>query len=239
MLIKLYKILLSYQAVQCNISLIEYELGLDKYTITTIAKNLVSKGLIELLTPQLIKMKPPGENYIKEHIDELIMIDTIIMKPSEVINEMPELKVYNKIFIIHGHDEVNLLLLEKLLKERWQLSPIILRQLPGKGRTMIEKFEEEAKMARYAFAIYTPDDFIDIKDTEYCQARPNTIFELGWFYGNKGRDRVCILCKKGTKIHSDLEGINRIDFEKSIEEKILDIENELKEANLIPKEPIS
>jgi predicted nucleotide-binding protein len=177
-----------HQADQCNISLIEYELELDKYTVMAIAKNLESKGFIELVTPQLIKMKHLGEEYIKEHIGELIIIDTAIKKLSEVINEMPELRVYNKVFIIHGHDELNLLILEKLLKERWQLSPIILRQLPGKGRTMIEKFEEEAKMARYAFAIYTPDDFIEIKDTEYCQARPNTIFELGWFYGNKGRD---------------------------------------------------
>ena len=256
LLIKLHKDLLLHQTDRCKISVIEYELKLDKYSIIIIANKLELKGFIELvtpplkpekygeitpgeITPQFIKIKNLGEEYIKEHFSELVIIDTATMKPSEILDDIPELKIYNKIFIIHGHDERNLLILEKLLKERWKLTPIILRQLPGKGRTMIEKFEEEAKDIRYAFAIYTPDDFIDVKDSEYCQARPNTIFELGWFYGNKGRHRVCILCKKGTKIHSDLDGINRIDFVNSVEEKIIDIENELQEANIIPKEPIS
>jgi predicted nucleotide-binding protein len=128
---------------------------------------------------------------------------------------------------------VNLLKLEKLLKEKYELTPIILRNEPGKGRTIIEKFEDEAKKASFAFAIFTPDDFVEIEGIKYSQARPNTIFELGWFFGYLKRKYVCILCKKGTKIHSDLEGINRIDFENSVEEKILDIERELKDVGLI------
>ena len=88
-------------------------------------------------------------------------------------------------------------------------------------------------MTRYAFAIFTPDDFIEIGDNEYFQARPNVIFELGWFYGHHGRKQVCILCKEGTKIPSDLKGIKRIVFKNSIEEKIVDIERELQGAYLL------
>jgi hypothetical protein len=57
----------------------------------------------------------------------------------------------------------------------------------------------------------------------YAQARPNVIFELGWFYGSLGHSRVCILFKNGTQIHSDLGGISRVQFAD---------ERELVEANM-------
>jgi predicted nucleotide-binding protein len=136
------------------------------------------------------------------------------------------------LFIIHGHDEINTLKLQLLLKDRWNLNAILLKDKPGKGRTIIEKFEEEAKTAEYAFAILTPDDVV-MGDNEYRQSRPNVFFELGWFYGRIGRENVCILFREGTKIHSDLDGISRIHFDKNISDKILEIESELKEASLI------
>lgn len=152
------------------------------------------------------------------------------MEPS---SQDTSLKESRQIFIVHGHDEANTLRLERLLKERWELESIILREKPGKGRTLIEKFEQEAQGVTYAFVLFTPDDLIEVPDKKYAQARPNAIFELGWFYGRLSRQRVCILFKKGTKIHSDLDGIIRIEFDNSIEEKIVEIERELTAANLI------
>lgn len=146
---------------------------------------------------------------------------------------VPQPTASRTVFIVHGRDEVNILRLEKLLRERWHLEPISLTSEPGKGRTLIEKFEQEARRAAYAIALFTPDDLIKSSGTEYTQARPNAIFELGWFYGRLGRERVCILFKKGTKIHSDLEGIMRIEFDKSVEEKVMELEKELKEVGLL------
>jgi len=137
------------------------------------------------------------------------------------------------VFIVHGHDELNTLKLEKLLKDYWHLEPIVLSSEPGKGRTLIEKFEQEASRATYAIVLYTPDDLIETSEINYTQARPNVIFELGWFYSRLGREKVCILFKKGTKIHSDLDGIMRIEFDNFVEEKILELEKELKEAGLL------
>jgi hypothetical protein len=48
-----------------------------------------------------------------------------------------------------------------------------------------------------------------------------------------GSEKVCILLKKGTTIHSDLDGISRIEFDKTIKDKFLEIEKELQEANMI------
>lgn len=155
----------------------------------------------------------------------------IAKEPAERILEEPTAS--RTVFIVHGHDETNRLRLEKLLRERWDLEPVVLSYEPGRGRTLIEKFEQEGERSAYAIVLFTPDDLVEMSDTKYFQARPNAIFELGWFYGRLGRQRVCILFKKGTKIPSDLDGITRIEFKDSIKEKIEDIEKELQEAGLI------
>ncbi len=149
--------------------------------------------------------------------------------------EAPEIPQNNDIFIIHGHDELNLMRLKELLKERWSLNPIVLSKKAGKSRTLIEKFEQEAQSATFSLALFTPDDFVEIKDAKYYQARPNAIFELGWFFGRLGRPRVCILFKNGTKIHSDLNGIARIQFAESINEVVTEIEEELIAAGVLKK----
>lgn len=138
-----------------------------------------------------------------------------------------------RVFLIHGHDTANTLKLRLLVSERFGLVPIILSEQPSKGRSVLEKFEDEAGTAAYAFALLTPDDFIKKELGEYTQARPNVLFELGWFYGRLGRDRVSMLLRKGTGIPSDLDGIVRIQFQHSIEEKIIEIETELRAAGLL------
>lgn len=133
----------------------------------------------------------------------------------------------NAIFIVHGHDELNLLRLKDHLRDRYMIETIVLAKKAGKGRSIIEKFEEEAQRATYAFVLLTPDDLIRKDDTEYSQARPNVLFELGWFYGRLGRGRVCILFKEGTRLLSDLDGISRVEFTESVLERAAEIEQEL------------
>lgn len=137
------------------------------------------------------------------------------------------------VFIIHGHDELNLLHLKELLRERWQLDPVVLSGEAGRGRTLIEKFEQEAQRAAFALALITPDDVISNRGSEYAQARPNTVFELGWFYARLGRTRVCILLKKGATMHSDLDGISRIEFSRRVNEVVAELERELIDAGVL------
>ena len=173
--------------------------------------------------------------------------DELTNYPDDVLEravpaQVTELKVLesntienNCVFIVHGHDELNLLRTKELLRERWALESVVLAGKPGKGRTIVEKFEEEAQRASFAFVLLTPDDVIQKNDEEYSQARPNVIFELGWFYGRLGREKVCILFKEGTKIHSDLDGVSRIQFKDSVTEVTTEIEAELIEAGLLTK----
>lgn len=139
------------------------------------------------------------------------------------------------IFVIHGHDEAKRRELVSLLKDRFNLNPIVLLEQPDQGLTIIEKFEKYAANCSYAFALFTPDDIVTKGDKQYLQARPNVIFELGWFYANLGRSRVCLLdqASEQSKIFSDLQGILRMQFNENVSEKYLEIERELKSLGII------
>lgn len=79
----------------------------------------------------------------------------------------------------------------------------------------------------FAFAILTPDDWVENNGKEYFQARPNVLFELGWFIGIYGRDKVRIIKKKSTELPSDLSGLISINFNENLEEAFLKIKQEL------------
>lgn len=142
-----------------------------------------------------------------------------------------------RVFIIHGHDYANRDRLKKLLKELFGLDPIVLAELPGRGRTIIQKLEEEASTASFAFALLTPDDMVASTTSEQAQARPNVMIEIGWFYGRLGRSRVCLLQQENTSIPSDLHGVDHISFHKDVGEVTVSIEAELAAAGLIEKRP--
>ena len=113
---------------------------------------------------------------------------------------------------------------------------IVLADQPNQGLTIIEKFEKFAEGCSYAFALFTPDDILESNDgKKYFQARPNVIFELGWFFANLGRSRVCILDQASPKseIFTDLQGVMRIQFRDDVSEKYTEIERELKSVGII------
>jgi predicted nucleotide-binding protein len=137
------------------------------------------------------------------------------------------------IFIIHGHDERNALSLSQLLRDQFNLKPIIILASAGMSRYLSDKFEHDAQTCSFAFALFTPDDEVVNSGQTYNQARPNVFYETGWFIGRLGRPRVILLLKSGAKIHSDLEGVSRIEFASKVEEKFIDIQNELRAAKII------
>ena len=67
----------------------------------------------------------------------------------------------------------------------------------------------------------------------YLQARPNVIYELGWFCGNLGRSRALLLLKQGTSLFSDFGGIIEKRFVQNVSEKISEMRRELMTAGII------
>ena len=121
--------------------------------------------------------------------------------------------ITNEIFIVHGRDEGAKNMVARFL-ERLDLKPVILAEIPGKGRTIIEKFEQHAQVG-YAIVLLTPDDAGSLQGDENApkpRARQNVIFELGFFIGHLGRARVCALTGGDVEIPSDYAGIEYIPF---------------------------
>lgn len=115
---------------------------------------------------------------------------------------------FRKIFIVHGHDELAKESVARFL-DKIGFEPIILHERPNAGRTIIEKFESFSDVA-FAVVLLTPDDFggpITARPEGQLRARQNVIFELGYFIGRLGRERVCALYKAGVELPSDFSGV--------------------------------
>lgn len=139
-----------------------------------------------------------------------------------------------KVFIIHGHDDTRLLELEKMLKDDFKLTPIILKDQPdGGASTIIEKFELYAPQCVFAIALFTPDDQVEKDGKVYLQARPNVIYELGWFSAKLSRKKVMLVLKDGTNIFTDFQGIIQKRFKTQVLELYRDLHIELKAAGLV------
>lgn len=128
-----------------------------------------------------------------------------------------------KCFIVHGHDETLKYKLKNFLQNALNFpEPIILHEQPGFGRTIIEKFEEEAKDADLVFVLLTPDDIAfnpGSEDEKKRRSRQNVIFEMGYFMGKLGRKRgkIILLYKEENELPSDISGLIPIDVTGGIE----------------------
>jgi predicted nucleotide-binding protein len=138
------------------------------------------------------------------------------------------------IFIIHGANEAKWRELKDIVKSQFRLNPIVLLEEPEIGsETVIEKFERYSETCSYAIALFTPDDEVTSGGQTYLQARPNVIYELGWFCGRLGRPNVMLLLQTGTSLFSDFGGIIRKEFAKNISEKTGEIRACLIAAGII------
>lgn len=140
-----------------------------------------------------------------------------------------------KVFVVHGHDEIAKTNLEVFLLEIG-LEPVVLHRQADEGLTVIEKFEKHSDVG-YAFILLTPDEIAYIKAEESKQddarekekrARPNVIFEFGYFVGKLGRSRVCCLYTGDVSLPSDVSGMIYKKFVNGIEEVAYSIIKDLK-----------
>jgi predicted nucleotide-binding protein len=148
----------------------------------------------------------------------------------------------NKVFVVHGHDEKAKQELEILLTEMG-LEPIVLHRQADGGRTLIEKFEHYSDVG-FAFILMTPDEVAylimdeqkpDQERGKERRARPNVIFEFGFFVGRLGRAKTCCLYRGDVVVPSDLSGLIYKRFEHAVEETAWALARELKAAGYVLK----
>lgn len=160
------------------------------------AKSLQSKisrlrGLVELLETELTLSGASSQSEVPQRQPD------VPQTPSR------------RVFLVHGHNDGLLHEVARYL-EKLQLQPIVLREQPSSGRTIIEKFVDFADVG-YAVVLLTPDDRGGTMKASFEEQRPrarqNVILELGYFLGKLSRNRVTALHMGGLEIPSDYSGV--------------------------------
>ncbi|MDM7957756.1 nucleotide-binding protein [Blastomonas sp.] len=118
----------------------------------------------------------------------------------------------NKVFLVHGQDEEAKAVVARFISG-CGLEPIILHEQASGGRTIIEKFENEADVG-FAVVLMTADDVGGRRhgdelasDELRLRARQNVVLELGYFVGRLGRSRVAALKRGDIELPSDIAGV--------------------------------
>lgn len=136
------------------------------------------------------------------------------------------------IFIVHGHDSDLLNELKSFLQNNLKLpEPLILREQPSLGKTIIEKFEHYSEETDIVFVLLTPDDLIQNNNkSDKRRARQNVLFELGYFYGKLQRNsgKIILISKGDIELPTDISGIIYLHTDNTIKSISEDIRNELK-----------
>jgi len=119
----------------------------------------------------------------------------------------------NKVFIVHGRDELAKTEVARFL-ENLGCSAIILHEQVNAGKTIIEKIDEHTNVG-FGLVLYTPCDvgrFSKDKNLKN-RARQNVVFEHGYLLGKLGRDKVCALVKGDVEPPSDISGVVYVPFD--------------------------
>jgi predicted nucleotide-binding protein len=113
-----------------------------------------------------------------------------------------------EVFIVHGHDGEAKVTVARFLSKLLAREPVILHEQPDRGRTIIEKFEDQAGQVGSAVVLLTGDDDGGaVGKSQQRRARQNVVFELGFFVAKLGRERVVILHEQGVELPSDIQGV--------------------------------
>lgn len=149
-------------------------------------KKSTAKKIEELI----LKLETFKEIY--EETSKSLMSQNVVSSPNPHQNTNSK-----KVFIVHGHDDsaINEV---KLFLINVGLEPIVLRDQPDKGQTIIEKLEKNTDVC-FAIVLYTPCDLgrAANENGEFeHRARQNVVFEHGFLFSKLTRARVCIMLPK-------------------------------------------
>jgi predicted nucleotide-binding protein len=185
----------------------------DSSEIAEEYSRFVGSLTISMYGPSFGEQKEDYYNDVQKKINRLESIKERLSLFEEPVglsqrNEQQATSISNDIFIVHGREEGTKEKVSRLL-ERLGFKPIILHEQPNLSRTIIEKLEAHSSVA-YAVILLTPDDMGGLNSSEpelSPRARQNVVFELGYFIGKLGREKVCALYLEDIELPSDLHGV--------------------------------
>lgn len=154
--------------------------------------------------------------------------------PTIVVSPSVDQATSQRVFIVHGRDQHFREVVARFVeKQRYQ--PVILAEQVNQGRTIFEKFLDEAADAAFAVAILSPEDLgrFRSEQEDRPRARQNVVFELGYFVGLLGRKSVVALVQPGVEIPSDIAGLLYIAVQEDGDTWKMQLAKEMKAAGLV------
>lgn len=154
-------------------------------------------------------------NLINVMIEDLSLSEQL----EEHESKLTETVLSENVFIVHGHNEEMKQATARFV-EKIGLKPIILHEQASSGRTIIEKFTDFSNVG-FAIVNVSADDVGYAKDDKpenaKLRARQNVIFELGYFLGKLGREKVIALheTSEDFEILSDYQGVIYIPYDRN------------------------
>lgn len=113
------------------------------------------------------------------------------------------------VFISHGHSGL-WKDVARFIDKKLNMETVVLKEQTNRGRSIMEKLEQEASDCNYAIIVMTAED--EQKDGE-LRARENVIHEIGFLQGLFGRENVLVLKQKEIKPFTNILGIVYEPFE--------------------------
>jgi len=112
----------------------------------------------------------------------------------------------NKVFVVYGHDKQAKQEVMNFLNQIG-VDPVDISVKTSQGRTIIDQIKYYSNV-KFAVVLLTPDDvYLSRKGKKIRRPRQNVTFELGYFMGVLGSDKVCALRKGNVEILSDYQGV--------------------------------
>jgi predicted nucleotide-binding protein len=177
----------------------------DSSTLSRMANDSLSPGIIMYISPSdAIQYDKYSKDITKD-----IFKETTKSKPKKIDSEVTEEALdKQKVFIVHGHDNLAKLEASSFIKDLG-FEPIILHEQASGGATIIEKIENYSNVG-FGVVLYTPCDIGATNEENYklsSRARQNVVFEHGYLIGKLKRGNVCALVKGDVETPNDISGV--------------------------------
>lgn len=179
-----------------------------------VANYLKDKGLVDIS-----HYAGPNDLWLSISTDGKVLYEEQTRQaPTANVKQRGDMAEMTSMFIVHGHNNEMKETVARTV-EKLGFKAVILHEMPNQGRTVIEKFTDHSDDVQYAIVLLTADDFAYAKNATHADVklrpRQNVVFELGYFIGKLGRDRVFPLYETldDFEIHSDFAGVVLVPFD--------------------------
>lgn len=156
-----------------------------------------------------------GRGYVRRaQLDELIRDLTYVFDvraaSQAAFKYAPERPL--RVFVSHGRS-TDWREVQAFIEKDVGLATLELAQEPNRGRTVMQKLEEESDRCSFAVVVMTGDDLVAEGPP---RARENVMHEIGFFQGRYGLSRVCLLHEEGVSIPSNIHGLVYVPYPKGL-----------------------